>query len=283
MRQEINLIQGSQEWLDFRRVNYKTASRTPIVIGLSPFLTKEDLAKEIKFGITKGTNYAMQQGIDREDDVRFEAEKIFSDSFMPKVYQNGEYVASLDGINFAGDAIIECKVSEKTYNAIKIHNWHEYRHYEWQVIHQLYVSGSKKGYLVAMNPKTDEIEYSEITYKESYFTEIQKAWDDFDKFLETYELPSEETIEDVVAIGYAEQYALISEQIKLLEAQQKEYKSKLESYATADKTIIGKLTISKTKGRKTTDWEQLVLDNGLSVDEKYIKVGKDGYTIRINK
>jgi hypothetical protein len=41
---EIELVQGSQEWLDFRRTK-RMASETPAIMGLSPWQKPKDILK----------------------------------------------------------------------------------------------------------------------------------------------------------------------------------------------------------------------------------------------
>ena len=113
-----DIQQGEADWHKLRSEFYKTASRTPAILGLSPFSNKEKVAQEIKFGVKQFYSKAMQRGNDLEDMVRDLAGEHFKDVFMPTVGSNKGYLASLDGINFEEDTIIEIKVSDKTYGRI---------------------------------------------------------------------------------------------------------------------------------------------------------------------
>jgi putative phage-type endonuclease len=208
--------QGSKEWHDLRTKYYKTASRTPTVLGVNPFSNIENLAKEIKFGIKHFYSDAMRQGNDLEDMVRNKANEIFGDVFMPKVAVKNGLLASLDGINFDEDTIIEIKVSEKTYNDLK--NGVIPENYLWQIKHQMYVFNVSDAFLVAYNPNNDDIATSAIQCSDDDFKTINEAWLKFDEYLESYELPTEKVIENDTAYELLEKY--------------KEAKSMIEYYST---------------------------------------------------
>lgn len=114
MLEIINVEQGTQEWHDLRAKYPRTASRTPIVMGCSPFSNWDKLAAEIKFDVKPYYSKAMQLGNELEDMVRERANAQLGDVFMPIVGINGDFLASLDGINLEMDTIVEIKVSKHT-------------------------------------------------------------------------------------------------------------------------------------------------------------------------
>lgn len=283
-----DLQQGSELWHKLRADHPMTASRTPIVLGLSPFSNIEKLAQEIKFGIKPFYSKAMQDGNDLEDLVREKANEALNDYFMPTVAVNGELLASLDGINFTEDTIIEIKVSEKTFNDIKSGNIPD--HYLWQIKHQMQVFETvKKAYLIAYNKNTDEIAISDPILKDERFGDdffkILGAWKDFNHFLEDYELPVKEEIENIEAIVLANKLFDITEEKKKLEEEEKQLKEQLKAFVVADKVHIGNLTISKTKGRKTVDYGKLISDKQIADEEleKYTKISSESLAFRFSK
>lgn len=280
-----NIEQGSQEWHDLRAKHIKTASRTPIVLGLSPFSNWDKLAQEIKFGIKPYYSKAMQQGNDLEDMVRELANKELDEYFMPTVGVSGEYLASLDGINFNEDTIIEIKVSEKTYNDVK--NGTIPNYYMAQIQHQMMVFDTVRyAYLVAYNPKTENLAISfPIIRDDDFHNIICNEWANFRKFIETYELPKENEIADDEALLLASELFEISEKKKELEAKEKGIKEKLKAFAVADKNFIGNLTISKQKGVKRIDYVKLISDKQVDVSdiENYTSFNADTLTFRFSK
>lgn len=286
MLEIIDVEQGSQEWHDLRAKYTRTASRTSTVLGISPFSNVEKLAQEIKFGIKPFYSKAMQQGNELEDKVRELAIKHFNDTFMPSVGVNESLLASLDGINFDEDTIIEIKVSEHTYNDIKIGQVPE--HYLAQIKHQMLVFEQvESAYLIAYSVENDDIAISDRITKptDKERNLILDKWSEFEAFMDSYEMPEKETVEDETALRIAMELYEVNLQKKELEAKEKELKKQLESFVTADKVNIGNLTISKQKGRTSYDYAKLI--NELNIEdnklEQYKKVSKDSLAFRFSK
>ena len=255
--------QGSQEWHDLRSKYPRTASRTPIVLGLSPFQKKEDLAKELKYNIKPYYNNAMKRGNELEPMVRELANKHFNDVFEPAVGVNADFLASLDGINFDGDTIIEIKVSEHTYNEVKSGRIPE--HYKAQMLHQIYVFEAKRAYLVAYSEKENRIAVSEAVLDDAnWFFGMLTAWDNFDAFMKDYEYEATEEIEhtdmewEMVALKLKE----ISDRKKELEAEEKEYKEALLAMANGIKSKGFGVSVFPTK-KSTVDYKKLIAENNL--------------------
>ena len=280
-----DIHQGSDEWHKLRSENYKTASRTPAVLGISPFNNKEKLAQEIKFDIKPFYSKAMQLGNELEDKVRELANIHLEDVFMPTVGIRDGFLASLDGINFSEDTIIEIKVSDKTFEDIEkgtIPN-----HYYAQIQHQMMVFCSvEKAFLVAYSPTKDKIIVSEtITRDKEFHKTICEEWSKFDEFMKTYEMPVKNEIDDSEAVVLALELFEINEQKKALEVREKAIKEELLKVATGEKTIIGNLTISKQKGTKKIDYVKLINDKQVDVSDidNYTTYNKDNFVFRFSK
>lgn len=285
MKRYDSLIQGSEEWHDLRAKYQRTASRTPVVLGLSPFSNAEKLAQEIKFGIKPYYSKAMQDGNNLEDYAREMTNGFFDDVFIPTVGVRGEYLASLDGINFAEDTIIEIKVSEKTYEEVKAGKIPNY--YLAQIQHQMMVFNKvEKAYLVAYSPSNDDIAVSEpIIFDGDFEIQIKKSWAEFEAYLKDYEMPQANNLEDSTAINLAMELFEINEQKKQLEAKEKAIKEQLTSFVSADKTTIGNLTISKQKGAKKIDYVKLINDKNVDISDidNYTTFNKDSLVFRFGK
>ncbi|WP_067177040.1 lambda-exonuclease family protein [Sulfurospirillum sp. UCH001] len=253
------LEQGSQEWHDLRAKYHRTASRTPIVLGLSPFQKKDNLARELKFGIKPYYNNAMKRGNELEPYVRELANKYFNDIFEPAVGINADFLASLDGINFDADTIIEIKVSEHTYNEVK--NGRIPEHYKAQMLHQLYVFEAKKAYLVAYSEKNDEIAVSDAVLDDPvWFWNMLTSWKEFENFMSTYELEEEIEHTDTEWEMLACKLKDISDRKKELEAEEAEYKEALLSMANGVKSKGFGVSVYPTK-KKSVDYKTLLAEN----------------------
>lgn len=282
----IRVKQGSPEWLELRTKHYKTASRTPAIMGLSPFATAEDVGKEVKFDIKPFYNNAMKRGNQLEEYARELAKKKLDDIFMPKVGLNGEFLASLDGINFDWDTIIEIKVSEHTYKDVKAGNIPD--HYMAQIQHQLMVFNVDKAYLVAYSPQNENIAVSEPIKSDPIFQEqIKEAWTNFDKFLAKYELPKVKEIEDKKLKDIATELGFVEKMMKEMQERANNLKAELlegtkSEFEESEKLKIGNLVLSKRNGTKKVDYKSFIEDNGLKIDEKYFSVGTPSVTFKFN-
>src|SRR5271169_2524222 len=92
------LVQGTEEWLEHRK-QYRNASESPIVLGLSPWMTPYQLW-ELKTGRTQPVeaNVAMKHGTEMEPIARAAYEAKTGLVMQPLVMTSGDYSASLDGI-----------------------------------------------------------------------------------------------------------------------------------------------------------------------------------------
>ena len=140
----VNLVQGSTEWLEYRR-SMRNASETAAVLGVSPWVTPYQLW-QLKTGRREqAVNAAMLNGTALEPQARSAYELETGHVMQPLVMQDGEYSASLDGITLQGDLIVEIKVPMKGSSSSL---WRAVEagevpcHYVSQIQHQLMVAGA---------------------------------------------------------------------------------------------------------------------------------------------
>lgn len=120
---EINLVQGSKEWLDFR-LDKITATDISIIAGVNPFCDIRTLYMKKKGRMIELENKAMKRGKELESEALAVSEQNKATLFRPAVFisdENPRWMASLDGISFDGDYILEIKSpGEKNYKIMKI-------------------------------------------------------------------------------------------------------------------------------------------------------------------
>ncbi len=108
-------IQGSEEWLEFRRSKIG-ASDAPIIMGDSPWKSAYQLWEE-KLGLRENAvNGAMRRGLEMEEEARQEFEKQTGLVVFPSVEIHREHewmIASLDGIDIERKNIVEIKCPGK--------------------------------------------------------------------------------------------------------------------------------------------------------------------------
>lgn len=256
---EIEIEQGTKEWHELRKTHYKTASRAPVVLGLSPFQKVDGLLKELALGIEPYYNAAMKRGNELEPLIRSRAETELGEPFSPKVFTRGDYLASLDGINFDGDTVIELKASKKTFEAIMGGDIPQ--HYEAQIQQQIYVSGAKRGFLVAYDEEREALAISdEILPRAEFIAELDKAWADFDELLKGFAPPEQIERDDAEWLEYAKELTEVSKARKALEEQEKALKDELLRLSAGHKTSGGGVIVFPTT-RKTTDYKKLIADH----------------------
>ena len=192
-----NLIQGTPEW-HTHRAQYRNASETAAVMGLSPWQTPYELWL-VKTGrtVTKETE-AMRHGIATEPAARaaFELESGFI--MQPLVMVEGDYSASLDGITLSGDTILEIKCPYKGQTSElwqTVHTGSVPQHYTLQVQHQLMVSKAQCAYLWVYDG-SEGIDLV-IEPNQEIFTQIKAAWDAFQPYLD-HDMPPPMTDQDTL-------------------------------------------------------------------------------------
>jgi putative phage-type endonuclease len=268
---QLHLEQNSQEWLDARK-KYRTASEAAIVMGISPFTTPDNF-KLIKAGVKKQYySAAMKQGHDLEDIVRQRSNKHFKRDFKDECWANGDYMASLDGID--GDTLVELKVSDRTYRDLKDGITPDY--YYAQVQQQLYCSPAKYGYIVAYSPKADDIAVSDLIELDYTFMQrVSEAWDKFDAM----PVPQVADLsEDNEVVSLFNDYESLKDQADKIKAQMDDVKMRLVERADDRSILASGFKLTRGKPRVTYDYKRAATKAGVDL-EQYRKESEGAWTI----
>lgn len=262
----VDLIQGTPEWLAFRAEHYP-ASETAIVMGLSPYTTREELMYERKTGNRKPfPEYLAKRGHESEAAARPVAQEILGDELFPATAvcsQDERFSASFDGITMCGDMIWEHKLwSEKL--AASVLDGAIPKHYYLQVQHQLMVSGATKCLFMTSDGTSDKCYTMIVKPDHMVFSQITTAWDDFERdlvdFIPEENVPSwaidELTIDDLPEdkakrLAALERHYEEAEFNEALAKERKEIHKKEILELLEGKSITGskfKITTSERKG-----------------------------------
>ena len=106
-----DLVQGSTEWLTFRR-SHIGASDAATIMEINPYQCRDDLLKEKILGLQKVQNYAMKRGSEMEIEARFSYELETGLHVMPLVAEDDIFPflsASFDGITKCLSGVVEIK------------------------------------------------------------------------------------------------------------------------------------------------------------------------------
>ena len=181
----LKLVQGSAEWHK-HRAQYRNASESAAVMGISPYQTPYQLWLVRTGRMTVPVTAPMQHGTQLEPLARAAYEEKTGMVMQPLVLTDGYYSASLDGITLEGDLIVEIKCPYKgQVSALwqAVSGGEVPRHYEVQVQHQLMVSGATRAHLWVFDG-TDGL-LVEIKRDEPTMQAIRVAWDAFQTYLDT--------------------------------------------------------------------------------------------------
>lgn len=205
----VQLTQGSQEWLDYRRT-MRNASETAAVLGVSPWCTPYQLWLLKTGRADTQPNAAMQRGTDLEPLARAAYETDTGIIMQPLVLQDGLYSASLDGMTLEGDLIVEIKCPFKGQESVlwrEVQAGHVPNHYAAQVQHQLMVSGASLAHLYVFDGTQGLLRPIEPI--DHAFERIREGWDAFQVYLDT-DTPPPLTDADTVIRDDAEWVAAAS-------------------------------------------------------------------------
>jgi putative phage-type endonuclease len=138
---EIDLAQGSDLWLQFRK-KYIGASDAGIIMGESPYATPYQLWVRKKGLIPEPMmTSAMQRGKDLEPLALMEFEEKHNIFMAPKVFVSDEYpwmMASMDGVSLDGKIAVEIKCPGRETHEMALAGTVP-KKYIWQLQHQMIV------------------------------------------------------------------------------------------------------------------------------------------------
>lgn len=193
----VKLVQGTPEW-HAHRAQYRNASETAAVMGVSPWQTPYQLWALRTGRASQDVTPAMARGTALEPQARQAYEALTGHVMQPLVLVDGEYSASLDGLTFDGHLIVEikCPVKGRDSSLWKaVADGQVPEHYGWQIEHQLMVSGAAMTHLYVFDGKDGLL--LEIRPQPERWAEIQTAWDGFMRCIVT-DTPPELTDRDKV-------------------------------------------------------------------------------------
>lgn len=277
--EQLHIEQNTAEWLEARK-QYRTASEAAIVLGISPFQTPLNF-KLIKAGLKKQYyNSAMKRGHDLEDMVRNHAEGFFGRAFNPECWVNGQYMASLDGIDEARDTVLEIKVSDRTFNDLADGNVPEY--YFAQIQQQLFCSPATVGYLYVYSPEKNEyICSAPIQQLPMYMDSIEEAWAKFDA-LEIDDHTPVDRSDDGAIVNLFGEYAGLMRKIKQCQERADIIKAKLIAEAGEHTLVAGDFKLERRKGATRYDYKKAATDAKVDL-EQYKTEGNPTFTFKLPK
>jgi putative phage-type endonuclease len=187
---EAHLIQGSKEWLKFRK-KFIGSSDCPVVMGIDPWKSPFQLFQE-KFGLLNvEENFAMRRGKELEPLAREEFLKATGIRVEPDVRFHPELnwmMASLDGISSDSKEAVEikCPGSESLTFKLAVEGKIP-DHYNAQIQHQMAVLGLNNMFYFVFDGSTGIV--LEIKRDDAYIDSIYRKETEFWNRLRNFEPP----------------------------------------------------------------------------------------------
>jgi len=280
MAAQAHEIQGSQEWLEYRRTR-GGASEVAALFGESPFMPKTAAELyEVKTGEREVfVNDAMRHGSDHEDAARAKIEDEAGEPFEPQVLEdsaNPRIVASLDGQSFGGDLIVEIKCppkgrESKAWKHVE-ENGKPPRNYWLQCQQQLMVAEANRCLFAVYDAGSDDVITTEVAADPATHKQIRERWAEFFNALDAGEKPDNGERDDAEWREAAEAYRVAKEALTEAQEAEKAAKARLEELAGYDGAKGCGVKVTRYQVAGSIDYKKAVPED---IDlEQYRKPGR---------
>lgn len=271
MHRVIDLLQGSDLWLQYRKTKI-TATDAAKIMNLSPFCTALQLWEE-KLGLREpqALNDKMREGSLLEEKARNFLNKKMHLNFKPAVLESTIHpfaMASLDGIDFDG-SILEIKCGKASHELAKNHEISPY--YLAQLQHQMFVSDTN--YVAYFSYRSDEDNIIWTVKRDDTFIErMIEAEKEFYRCLMEFTPPAS-TDRDYVIKQDAEFVSNLQvlintrRQIKELEEQEESLQKWIIANCEEKSTKAGNFKITKCNRRGTVDYSGIECLKTVNLDD----------------
>jgi predicted phage-related endonuclease len=209
----INVIQGSQEWLDLRAEKF-TASEAPAMMNDSKYMSRDQLLHMKATGEVKAVTSFQQSIFDKGHATEAMARPIIEAQIDEDLYpvtgilEGTKLLASFDGLDLLEEVVFEHKLWNETL-AANVRSFTLEPHYYWQLEQQLLVSGAEMAIFVTSDGTEDNMEQMNYGSVPERREALIAGWAQFDKDLANYEVKAK--VEKVVGTNVTELPALMIE------------------------------------------------------------------------
>jgi len=272
--QLIDLKQGTQDWLDFRK-QHIGASDAPVIMNESPWKTPYKLWQE-KLGLSNSqyTSAAMRRGIDLEERARqkyIEMTGIHVEPAVAKSLEHPFMVASFDGISKDNKSIVEIKCPGEEDHGLAVNNKIP-KKYIYQLIQQMLVADANRIHYFSYRSDGDvalvDLSLSDVKEEaKRLITEEKRFW----KCLQNFEEPA--LIDrDYIKMDSQEwaklmnNFQLSREQRKLFESEEDKYMEQLIAMAEGRNCKGAGFTLTRYMRKGTVEYAKIPEIEGVNLD-----------------
>lgn len=256
-----HLIQGTPQWRAFRN-EHVTGTDASVIYGVNPWESITEIyLDKVEKRIREKTNPDIERGRELEPVARDVFEKLTDYLMVPKVvlHPTIDYMmASLDGMEISGKAILEIKCPRKHPECVLDGEVPAYHMPQLQ--HQMITTGLKKAYYFSYTPSSYKL--LEVYLDEEYAKDLLKKEADFWHCVLTKTEPKQtKTHVQMTSQEWknaANQYRDINRQLKDLEKRKLPIKNSLLAMANGIQVEGEGITISKILRKGQLDVEALL-------------------------
>jgi putative phage-type endonuclease len=271
---KINLEQGSEEWLEFRKGKVG-CSDAPVIMGLCPYgktplklwMEKQDMAKPTF------VNAAMRKGIELEPQARTMFNQYMGEEFTPITVQSDKHdwmMASLDGISENNDSLVEIKcVGKNSFLDVKEKKMRT----DWycQIQHALEASGLDIGYLWVYCEELDDYYFAQVPRNTTYIEEMLLKEQDF-VFSLAKGMPPEETCpipecEDEEGVKVMDELIKIKKKIQGYKKIEAELSETLKRMANGKSMKFGEYILQKQVRKGTINYKEIAALQSVNLED----------------
>lgn len=277
------LVQGTEEWLEFRR-NKIGASEASIIMGISPWSTPYQLwAEKLQLVEPRKKSAAMQRGIDMENEAREYFERLVDTFVLPQIVVSPEYhwmIASLDGMDIEGKTIVEIKCAGQEDHAKAIKGNIPDKYYP-QLQHQLAVCELDMAYYFSYDGENGVVLdiYRDDNYIKKLIDKERAFWNQLQE-LEPPELMDRDyqRREDDLWSHAAGDYLSITSAVRELEKRQEALREQLIFMSQGKNSRGGGLQVTHVARKGSIDYSQIPELEMVDLDHyrkrpcKYVKI-----------
>ena len=184
-----NLVQGSEDWHKFRMTHFG-ASEASTMLGISPYLTRNELLRYKAIGKSKEySDYVQKNILDYGHEVEAMARAILEESIgeelFPATCSENEFSASCDGITIDYSTAFEHKqFNESLFSLVESGIVPD--HYYAQCQQIMLVTGAEKVIFVCSDGTKNNWAQVEVHEDIRFFEKLIAGWAQFSKDLENY-------------------------------------------------------------------------------------------------
>ncbi|CAE6950265.1 Heme peroxidase [Ectopseudomonas oleovorans] len=194
-----DVTQGTLEWHVLRSSHF-TASEAPAMMGASKYMTRAELLRQKKTGLSPEVTPAKQELFDRGHAAEEAAREILAarigEDLYPVTCSRGNLLASLDGMDMAEKVLFEHKLwNEKLAAQVRAEQLEA--HYYWQLEQQLLVTGADKVIFVCSDGTEEHFVSMDYYAVPGRAEALAAGWEQFAADLEEQEAPAAKPVEKI--------------------------------------------------------------------------------------